>query len=420
METEIQTPKAREITEVVEHPERQAARAGTAVSQATTIEQQRAIAEVRAQVLIAKQSPREVEECRREMRLSCSMMIMAEHAFYKFQRGGETVSGPTVGLLRELARCWGNVTYGIVELAMESATIGNPGRSEMLVFAWDLERNVRPTQTFIVPHKRDKSDAKGGPTDLRSLRDIYENNTNQAARRLREQLENAMPVWFVKEAEHLCFQTLQNSKEPISVRVAKLIEAFGQMGIDKARIEARLGLGTGSFTAIDVARLGITYRSIQRGEINAETEFPSLKATEIQRTLEEEPKPNGQKPKDDAAPKKAATRVRVKSGGGGADQPITVTTPTPEVSGERVPPDGDAPGTPQNGPSTVSASEQSVGQILEAGIRKLGLIIDLGSVAFQGLDEQVRRDLTGAVMMKRKWAEAVANRQAEIDRMNAK
>src|SRR5690606_30100368 len=147
------------------------------IGQGTAVEQSRAAAEVQAAVVVAQQCPRNVPAAIAEMEQVCTQRTMAERAFYSFPRSGSTVSGPTVHLARELARCWGNVQYGLIEMRRDDAY----GESEMQAYAWDVQKNNRVSNTFIVPHRRD---TRNGTQKLTDMRDIYENNANQGARRV--------------------------------------------------------------------------------------------------------------------------------------------------------------------------------------------------------------------------------------------
>src|SRR5690606_11464831 len=140
------------------------------------------------------QIPRDLASAVAAMRESCSQPALAERAFFRFPRGGHVVTGPSVHLARELARCWGNVQYGVQEMRRDDAA----GTSEMQAWAWDVQTNTRSSHTFIVPHKRDKRD---GPEKLVDMRDIYENNANNAARRLREAIFAVVPMWFTEQAK---------------------------------------------------------------------------------------------------------------------------------------------------------------------------------------------------------------------------
>lgn len=248
------------------------------VGQATAVEQSRAMAEVEAQVVIAQRYPRDTQAALAAMRDSCGQMRLAEKAFFRFSRGGGQVSGPTVHLARELARIWGNVTYGINELARDD----DHGQSEMQVFAWDLQTNTRPSQIFIVRHKRDK---KGGAERVTDLRDIYEINTNAGARRLRQQIWAILPPWFVEEAEEICTKTLrEGGGVPLPQRISKAIDVFGGRGVSVERLEQRLSRKKGDWTAHDVAQLTVIWNSLDRGEVTLEDEFPQERVTAAELT----------------------------------------------------------------------------------------------------------------------------------------
>ncbi len=248
---------------------------GVAASQATTIEQSRAIAQVQGALVVARQNPRDTIAATHRMREACSHMALAEHAFFRFPRDGQTISGPTIHLATELARCWGNIDYGITELARDDIK----GESEMLAHAWDQETNARIINSFIVPHRRD---TRKGPKMLTDARDLYENNANMGARRLRECIFRVLPVSFREEAKELCAQTLQHGGGvPIEQRREKLLEAFTSIGVTRKQVEKKAGRAADRLTAHDVGQLGIIFKSIQRGEISKAEEFPDDTAAEL-------------------------------------------------------------------------------------------------------------------------------------------
>lgn len=241
---------------------------GQAATQATVVEQSRAIAEVQGALVVAQQRPRDKARALNEALESCRTREVAETAFYKFPRGGESVQGESIHLARELARCWGNIVYDIRELSRDDAG----GSSEMQASAWDLETNALARLVFIVPHLRDK---RGGAQRLTDMRDIYENNANMGARRLRECIFAVLPPYLVRSAAEECRRTLEtrNAEVPLPKRIADALTHFAKLGIDKGRIEARMG-ATSTWTAVDLANLEISYNSIRRNEISADEEFP--------------------------------------------------------------------------------------------------------------------------------------------------
>lgn len=248
----------------------------TRVGQATVVEQSRAAAEVHAAVVVAQQCPRNIVAAVEAMRAACTRKSMAERAFYRYARGGTNVTGESIHLARELARCWGNVQYGQSEMRRDD----EGGQSEMLVFAWDVQTNTRNSQTIIVPHKRDK---RGGPEVLTDLRDIYENNANNAARRLRQSIFAILPAWFVEEAKDLCAATLANdggSGRTIEQRRADAVKVFGdEFGITVDQLEQHQTRPADQWTPHDLAQLHVVLVSLRRGEITRDEEFPPVRVT---------------------------------------------------------------------------------------------------------------------------------------------
>lgn len=243
------------------------------VSQSTAVEQARAVAEVQAAIVVAQQNPRDMPSVIHAMRESCAQQGLAERAFFRFPRGGTSVAGPSIHLARELARCFGNLQYGITELRRDDLA----HYSEMQAWAWDVQTNTRTSTTFVVPHKRDK---RGGPEVLTDLREIYESNANQGARRVREQIFAVLPTWFTEEAKALCAATLEHGGDkPLDVRIADAVKAFAELGIDLARLEARVGRAKAQWSAFDVAQLRVVFTSLRQGTVTVDDEFPAPAGT---------------------------------------------------------------------------------------------------------------------------------------------
>lgn len=245
------------------------------LGQGTAVEMSRAVAEVHAAMYAARQFPRDEDGAIRSMENSCRQLYVAEKAFYRLPRAGSAVTGPTVHLARELARCWGHIQYGIVEMRRDD----DARQSEMQAFAWDVQTGTRPIHTFIVPHRRDKTDKKTGvksTEDLASMQEIYESNTNAASRRLRELIFAVLPSWYRERATNLCNETLATGDgTPLNDRIENAIAGFRAIGVSPDQLEKKLNLARIRWTGHEVAQLGVTYRSIQRGEVNRDDEFPA-------------------------------------------------------------------------------------------------------------------------------------------------
>ena len=222
------------------------------------IEASRAIAEAQGKLVIAKRFPRDEVQAYNRVAQACQRKGIAEKAFYSYNRGGGTVSGPTIRFAEELARCWGNIDYGIKELSQDE------GKSEMQAYAWDLETNAQSVQNFTNPHIREVG---GKAKVLTSQRDIYEINANMGARRLRSRILAILPTDLVDMAIAECKKTLAgNNDEPLIDRVKKMIVAFGKIGVTQEQIEKRLGRKVDTMTVDDFTDYIGIYNAIKQGE----------------------------------------------------------------------------------------------------------------------------------------------------------
>ena len=222
------------------------------------IEASRAIAEAQGKLVIAKRFPRDEVQAYNRVAQACQRKGIAEKAFYSYNRGGGTVSGPTIRFAEELARCWGNIDYGIKELSQDE------GKSEMQAYAWDLETNAQSVQNFTNPHIREVG---GKAKILTSQRDIYEINANMGARRLRSRIIAILPTDLVDMAINECKKTLAgNNDEPLIDRVKKMIVAFGKIGVTQEQIEKRLGRKVDTMTIDDFTDYIGIYNAIKQGE----------------------------------------------------------------------------------------------------------------------------------------------------------
>lgn len=303
--------------------------------QATQVEQSRAVAEVEAAVWVAKAAPRDEEQARIRMQRSAGLPRVAERAFYAVPRGGSTATGPSVHLARELARCWGNIQYGVTELSRDGRA-GEFGESEMRAWAWDLETNAMHALGFVVPHARKvKSELKRLGDDLNA---VYENNANNGARRLRQCLYAVMPPWFTGEAEDIARQALEaGDGTPLAERITNMLGGFRNLQVTEDDIARRLQRPRPQWTAIDVANLKVVFTSLQRNEITRDDAFPApARLTPADTAPVPAPAPSrGGSPSDAAQVDTATAR---------AEQPDATPTPAPVAdAGEYDPFDDPAP-----------------------------------------------------------------------------
>ena len=224
---------------------------------AVAIESSRAVAEAQGKLVIAKQFPRNEQLAYAKAMEACKRKSLAEKAMYSYPRSGSTISGPSIRLAEELARCWGNIDFGIKELSQKD------GESEMQAYCWDMETNTMSSQTFVVAHVRDTTK---GQVKLTGQRDIYENNANMAGRRLRARILAVLPPDLVEAAVNECRKTLAGNNDiPLIDRVNKMVVAFGKFGIKIDAIERRLNRKIDTMNNEDISEYIGIYNSLKDG-----------------------------------------------------------------------------------------------------------------------------------------------------------
>jgi len=300
---------------------------------AVEIESQRAIAEAQGKLVIAQRFPRDKNLAYSELMEACKLHAVADQAFYSYPRGGEKVNGATIRLAEEIARCWGNIEYGIRELSRAE------GVSEMEAFAWDLQTNVVSSQKFSVRHLRDKT---GGAKPLTDERDIYEITANFGARRLRARILAVIPKWLEKSAVDMCKKTLANkdAEKPITERVRAMIEFAAKYGVTPAHLETYLEKKLDAVIADDLADLQGVFMAIRDGQMKVSDYFGDTK-------------PSAEKTDD-----QKAILAQAQSGNATKADPTKVEPKKNSKSAEEKPAAKDAEKQPDTAPETKPAEEQ--------------------------------------------------------------
>lgn len=240
----------------------------------------RAIAEVKAQVIMAKQFPRDGKTVADNVLRECTRPTLAEAAVYTFPRGKETVTGPSIRLAEVLARNWGNCTFGYEVLERKTANGKTPGCSVISAYAWDLETNIRVARQFEVKHWRS---TKSGGYALTDDRDIYELEANMASRRIRACILQMIPGDLTNMAVEAC-RASENADlikqmvnpETRKTLIAKTIKVFSKMGIEQNDLEEYLGIKLDSWNADHMAKLKDVKNTICDGAAPIGELFPRL------------------------------------------------------------------------------------------------------------------------------------------------
>lgn len=220
------------------------------------VEQQRAIAETQAAMVIAKRFPRNQAKAMDRILNACTRPGLADSALYQYARGGTEITGPSIRLAEAIAQNWENLQFGIRELDQKN------GASTVEAFAWDVENNVRQVKIFQVAHKRY---TKKGAYKLEDPRDIYEMVANQGARRLRACILGIIPGDVIEAATKQCEDTLKVKAAVTPERIASLIDKFSEYGVSKGQIEKRIQRRIDAITPALMVNLGKIYNSMKDG-----------------------------------------------------------------------------------------------------------------------------------------------------------
>lgn len=221
------------------------------------IEQERAIAEAQGQLVLAKKFPRDMNEAFAEIVSACKQKGLAAVAFYTVPRAGSKVTGPSIRLAEEIARVYGNFQYGHRELSRSDT------KSEVEVYAWDMEKNNRSVRQLTVMHTRDTRD---GQMSLRDQKDIDDKIANVASKQVRGRILALVPKWFVETAIEECRKTIAgDNKAPIEQRIRDMVIAFGQFGVTVHHLESYLGHPLDKTLPDELADLTGVYNAIREG-----------------------------------------------------------------------------------------------------------------------------------------------------------
>ena len=264
-----------------------------------SVEQSRAVAETQAAMLVSKKFPRDENLACQKIITACQRPGLAESGMYAYKRGSTLVTGASIRLAEVLAKYWGNITYGFRETGRTGIT------SEIEVFCWDMENNVRATRSFTVKHWRD---TKKGGYALTAERDIYELIANNAQRRVRACILEMIPGDIVEDAENQCKKTLAvGDGRPVEERVESMLKAFKEFDVSKNDIELFLNHQTKGIVPAELVKLQNIYKSIKdgiatradffAGEPDQKTASNDVKKTEQSKTgPEKKPEATSKKP----------------------------------------------------------------------------------------------------------------------------
>jgi hypothetical protein len=236
------------------------------------IQSSRAMQEVQAAIIMAKHDRRDPVRAAESALEECKRPTLAMTAIYTYPRGGTNVEGPSIRLAEAIARSWGNMQYGLIEVGREG------DESSMLAYAWDLQSNNMARQEFKVKHTRD---TRNGSKTLTDERDIYETTANAGARRLRACILKLIPGDVVDACIDRCKLTLEQAMGKVEEATPRMLEKFTGIGVSQQMIEKRLKKSISAISYQDLVNLGNVFNSIRDGMGGVEDYFETETAPVI-------------------------------------------------------------------------------------------------------------------------------------------
>lgn len=222
--------------------------------------------EIQASIISAKRFPRDESAAYAKIMRSFERPGLAEGATYSFPRGKAKVKGPSVELARELARCWGNVRYGMRVVAVDEQYVQIKG------YAVDLESNAYVEAEDKFRRLVQRKNFETGVTTWKEPdeRDLRELTNKRGAILIRNCILQIIPpdvtADALKRAESTVHKAargeLKGNKEDV---VRSLVLAYDGLGVSPEMLEDRLGHSLTLINEDEVVELRQIFASIRDG-----------------------------------------------------------------------------------------------------------------------------------------------------------
>lgn len=218
-------------------------------------------------MLAAIRFPRSEDEARQKIEKLCKRKDFAEKARYKYSRGqGEKkteITGASVVMAREMARCWKHVRTGFTIIAdtEESRTIQ--------AYAWDMENNEHMVQEDTFRKLQQRVGKEGGPTTwvVPDERDLAELTRNKAGRIIRNCIIHILPWDMVADALEIAKQTsIAGVRENPDAAKKAVLDGFSRINVPIKEVELYMGHSLSSCSPEELEHLREVWTAIHSGE----------------------------------------------------------------------------------------------------------------------------------------------------------
>lgn len=273
---------------------------------ATEIQAQaRAQAEIQSAIIAAKRWPRDEEQCFVRIIKSMERPSMADAAEYEFPRGGQKVSGPTIKLMREFSRIWGNCRSGF--RVVDSMINGRDTDFVLLMgYAYDLETGTyKEYEDRFRPRVQRKLNGKTEWV-IPDERDLRELTNSRGSRLERNALRAVLPPDMVDEACKKADDTLSKAaKGQLEINredsIRQLALRYAKVGVSTEILVKWLGHELKLIGPDKFAELMKALKSIEAGTLKREEFFeiaPVEKADDLADKIKGAKAEQGKEPLD--------------------------------------------------------------------------------------------------------------------------
>jgi hypothetical protein len=252
-----------------------AASGGELATQAGTVAAvAREEAELKAAIVLARSAPRDEAAAYTRIMKSCERPAFAEGALYRFPRGGQSVEGPSVDLAREMARCWGNIRYGLRIVTEDDDRVHIKG------YAFDLETNncVEAEDKFaklVMRKNRQTNRTEWVKPDERDLRELV---NRRGAICVRNAILQLLPPDIVDDARDKVAETMKRAasgeiKQDKAAAIRRMALAFSEHGVTTEMLTEYLGHELALVNEDELAKLRGIFKSLADGVSKREEYF---------------------------------------------------------------------------------------------------------------------------------------------------
>lgn len=250
-------------------------------------------AEVKAGFGLARLNPRNEEDARQAILISCRNLTFSNKCIYKKPVGGKTMEGPSIRFAEEMLRHWGNVKI------IQQVIYDDPERRIVRVTCYDLQSNIPYSEDIIIEKtvERKFADDRVVLAERMNTRkekvyvviatedEIRNKQAAHVSKTIRNNGLRLIPAHIVEEAMETARKTIRDGvdKDPMAFK-RKVLDSFANIGISASQIAEYVGKPIEQILASDIPELQNVYNSLKDGETTW---------AEVMATKKAEPADNG-------------------------------------------------------------------------------------------------------------------------------